>query len=175
MKIPVVLPLVTITINADGLATVAVDHQPYACDRQLTRTDVAGLLDEITSDLATPVRIEITESDGTTYTDIATPPQTPAREVALNVVPAPQDGRSRGRFRPGEQVAVAYIILRQPADATGNAHLRLPPALIQRGLPLILVGLESQAITILKAPEHEAPEHEAAERVAAEPDVEDVA
>ena len=170
MKIPVVLPLVTITINTDGLATVTVDHQPYACDRQLTRTDVAGLLDEITSDLASPVRVEITESDGTTYTDIATPPETSAREVALNVVPVPQDGRSRGSFRAGEQVAVAYIVLHQRADETGAAHLRLPPALMHRGLPLVLVGLESNTVTILKAPEHEAPEHKAAQ-----PDVEDVA
>ena len=74
----------------------------------------------------------------------------------------PQHGDSGG-FRPGEQIAIAYVILHQRADETGAAHLQLPPALIHRGLPLIVVGLESNAVTILEAPAHQAPEHQGAE------------
>ncbi len=153
MKIPVVLSTVHVDIDTDGTLTVDLDGRPYANDRQLGRADLRGVLNEITSDMETAVRVEVRESDGTTYADIATPPDSEA-PAADEPSPNPRPPALAGAgFKPGEEVALAYVVARHSADSDGNASVNLPPALVAatRG-GLFLLGLTSQTVAPVEAP-----------------------
>ena len=54
-------------------STVTLDREPYSADGALQRDDLQRLVDGIASDLGTPVRVEVHEADGSTFTDIITP------------------------------------------------------------------------------------------------------
>ena len=152
MKIPIVLSTVHADVSADGRLLVTVDGEPYAVDRHLGRTELRSILDRITTDLGTAVRVEVRESDGTTFSDIATPPDSPARESEEPQPTTTTPALAGAGFRPGEEVALAYVVFRQSADSDGNASINLPPALLaaRRG-GLVLLGLSSQSVTPIEA------------------------
>ncbi|QBX57311.1 hypothetical protein EXE58_19030 [Nocardioides seonyuensis] len=112
---------------------------------------MGDVLDQITTMLDSPVRVEVREADGTTYADIATPPEhltePPKEESVWPTTPA----TSHAGFMPGEQVALAYVLTRQTADLDGSAPLRLPPTLLaSRRDGLVLVGLTSHTIATIQ-------------------------
>lgn len=153
MKIPVVLSVVHVAIDAAGVMAVDVDGVPRESEQGRTRGDLRAVIDEITSELGAPVRVELRESDGSTYVDLATPREssgTPAAE--LGPVPSMPALAGAG-FQPGEEVALAYVVVRQHADAEGNAALNLPPALLAatRG-GLVLLRMNSRTVTPFEAP-----------------------
>ena len=153
MKIPVVLSVVRVAIDADGAMTVDVDGVPRDSEQSRTRGDLRAVIDEITSELGAPVRVEVREADGSTYADIATPPEPPA-PAAAEPPPIPSTPALAGAgFQPGEEVALAYVVVRQNADAEGNASLSLPPALLAatRG-DLVLLRMSSMTVTPFEAP-----------------------
>lgn len=148
MRIPVVLTVVHVAIDADGVLAVDVDGVPRDSEQTRTRGDLRAVIDEITSELGAPVRIEVREADGSTFADIATPPEAPA-QAAAEPPPNPSTPALAGAgFQPGEEVALAYVVVRQNADAEGNASLNLPPALLAatRG-GLVLLGMSSMTVT----------------------------
>jgi hypothetical protein len=151
MKIPVVLRVVHVAIDADGAIAVDVDGVPRDSAPARTRGDLRAVIDEITSDLGAPVRVEVREADGSTFTDVATPP-TPAPATAEQPPTSPPPALAGARFQPGEEVALAYVVVRQNADAEGNASLNLPPALLAatRG-GLVLLGMTSRTVTPFEA------------------------
>ncbi|KQW42621.1 hypothetical protein ASC77_23425 [Nocardioides sp. Root1257] len=158
MRIPAVLSTVHVTIDGDGRLAVDVDGRPYPTAPGCIREDLRGVLDEITANLRTPVRVDVHENDGTTYSDIAMPPE-PTPHV--DTIPAaPVDARQPGQarlsgagFHPGEDVAVAYVVCTKTAGADGRADLQLPPAMLVRsGRKMLLVGMTSAAIAEI-APE----------------------
>jgi hypothetical protein len=153
MKIPIVLSTVQVHIDNEGLLSVELDGEPYAADRQLSRAELAALLDEITTDLDTAVRVEVLEADGTTYADIATPPERPAQAAAEPSRIARPHALAGAGFDPGEEVALAYVVTRQRSDADGRASINLPPALLAatRG-GLVMLGLTSQKVAPVEAP-----------------------
>lgn len=148
MKIPVVLPVAHIRIAAHGRLTVDIDGAPFESASVFTRGDLGDVLDQIATTLDSPVRVEVHEADGTTYADIATPPDDQDAVQAVSVPdPAATTDARRAGFHPGEEVALAYVLTRQTADAQGNAPLSLPPALLaSRREGLVLVGLTSHVI-----------------------------
>ena len=152
MKIPVVLSVVHVAIDADGVLAVDVDGVPLDSEQTRTRDHLRAVIDEITSDLGAPVRVEAREADGSTFTDVATPP-TPAPAAAEPPPTPPPPALAGARFQPGEEVALAYVVVRQNADAEGNASLNIPPALLTatRG-GLVLLGMASRTITAFEAP-----------------------
>ena len=154
MKIPVVLSVVHVVIDADGVMAVDVDGVPRDSEQSKTRGDLRAVIDEITSDLGAPVRVEVREADGSTYADIATPPESaaPATDAERSPTPATPSLSGAG-FQPGEEVALAYVVVRQNADAEGKASLNLPPALLAatRG-GLVLLGMTSRTVTPFEAP-----------------------
>lgn len=153
MKIPVVLSVVHVAIDADGVMQVDLDGVPRDSEHSRTRGDLRSVIDEITSDLGAPVRVEVRESDGSTYADIATPPESSAT-AAAEPTPTPAAPALAGAgFQPGEEVALAYVVIRQNADAAGNASLNLPSALLAatRG-GLVLLGMSSRTVTPFEAP-----------------------
>jgi hypothetical protein len=153
MRIPVVLSVVHVAIDADGVLEVDVDGTPHELGHRATRGDLRAVIDEITSDLGMPVRVEVREADGSTYDDIATPPESPAPASAERPVTPPTPALAGAGFEPGEEVALAFVVVRQNADAEGNASLNLPPALVAatRG-GLVLLGRSSRTVTPFEAP-----------------------
>ena len=155
MNIPVVLPTVHVDVTTDGLLHVDVDGSPYAAERHLSRRNLRSLISEITATLASPVRVDVREADGTTFSDIEIPTELPAP------APAPEGRRSAkptpalagAGFQPGEEVALAYVVSRQTADSSGAAAINLPPALLAATHGgLVLLGLASQTVTPIEVP-----------------------
>lgn len=148
MNIPVVLSVVHVAIDADGVLAVDVDGVPRDSGQSRTRGDLRAVIDEITSELGAPVRVEVREADGSTYCDIATPPESPAPAAAEPSPTTSTPSLAGAGFQPGEEVALAYVVLRQTADGAGNAALNLPPALLAatRG-GLVLLGMTSRTVT----------------------------
>ena len=153
MNVPVVLTTVRVDIEADGTLAVEVDGEAYAACRSLTRSDLRSILAEITTHLGVPVRVEVHEADDTTYTDIETPLESPAPAPEERPSAPPMRALAGAGFEPGEDVALAYIVTRQPADPTGHAALNLPPALIAvTRSSLVLIGLDSRTVAPVEPP-----------------------
>lgn len=152
MKIPIVLPTVRFDIDTEGRLDVKVDGQPHASDRTLSRDDVRSVLREVTANLGMAVRVEVHEADGTTYSDIETPAEGTPADVMEPEPETATPALAGAGFRPGEQVALAYVLARQEADANGNAGINLPPALLtatRQGL--VLLGLTSLTVAPVEA------------------------
>ena len=153
MNIPITLKVVTVTVDGGGNLTVAVDGVPRTEDTPLGRGDLPQMLGDIAFAVGEPVRVEVHEADGATFTDIVLPPEPQARHEAPAGRPPTQAGGVTGSgFNPGEQVAIAFVVARQTADAQGSTTLRLPAAaLAGRTTGLVLVGLDSGLITPVAA------------------------
>jgi hypothetical protein len=153
MKIPAVLSTDHIDISAGGHVLVNIDGEPYAGDRQLGRSELRSVLDEITAGLGTAVRVEVREGDGTTYSDIATPPQAAGEDPPEAATPTSQPGVYGRGFQPGEEVAVAYVLCTQTAGADGKTTVHLPPTLLTRpGHTVVLIGMSSAAMAEIEQP-----------------------
>jgi hypothetical protein len=155
MRIPAVLKTVHVTIAVDGHLAIDIDGDSYPAAPESVRGDLQDILDEITTKLGTPVKVEVREHDGTTYSDLAmpaapletTPRPRAAPVAAVNAQSAAPGGLSGTRFHPGEEVAVAFVVCTQAAGADGQAAMRLPPALLAKsGLRMLLVGLTSAVV-----------------------------
>ncbi len=155
LRVPVVMPLVEVTVHHDGDLTVMLDREPYSADGALRRDDLKRVLGEIAADLNTALRVEVHEADGSTFTDIITPPRGTPDPVAA-VEPRPGGcralvsafGISGEGFTAGEQVEVCVVVARQIADDDGTASLRLPPAVLADHPNLVLVGRSSGAVAL---------------------------
>lgn len=155
MTIPIVLPVVQVVVDGAGALTIEVDGELYDAGRTLCRGDLRSVLDEITGESQSAVRVEVLESDGTTYADIATPPVEHPDE-APRATPVPTQsmpGISGHGFRPREQIAVAVVLLHQTADDTGSAVVNLPPAVMSAcHASVVLFGLDSKMTALVEAP-----------------------
>src|SRR5680860_1382689 len=152
LRVPVVLPLVVVRVNKDGLLNITVDREPYDTDGPLTREELHRLLDTIAGDLASPVKVEIHELDESVFTDFITlePKRAvqPAKPVRSSVSASTGEVSGDG-FLPDEEVAVAVVVAHQVANADGIARLRLPPALLAgRSCVVVLVGQCSGTIAV---------------------------
>lgn len=149
LRVPVVMPLVEVTVDKKGYLTVTLDREPYSAEGALQRDDLQRVLNDIATDLGTPARVEVHEADGATFTDFVTPSR-PAAEsdtVARKAL-ASAFGISGGGFTAGEQVEVCIVVARQIADDDGTAQLRLPPALLADHPSVVLVGRTSGAVAL---------------------------
>lgn len=157
-RVPVVMPLVDVQVDLDGTVALRLDREPYATDTPLHREDLQRLLAKLATDLDTPVRVEVREADGSTFTDIVTPEH---QDVRLSERPMPATAApdltagqaagetASGRFLPLEDVAVAVVVAHQTASEDGVATLRLPPALLEAHAGrLVLVGQQSGAVVV---------------------------
>jgi hypothetical protein len=154
MNIPVVLPVARVRVDDAGELHVTLDGEPHDPAEHRGRRDLQQVLTDLTREVGTPVRIEVTEADGTTYCDIATPAEAPAvPDTVADSATQPGAGVHGVGFQPGERVAVAYVLLQQTADAEGAAELNLPAAALarRRGV-MLLFGLDSHVGTLVEAP-----------------------
>ena len=151
LRVPVVMPLVEVTVDNEGFLSVLLDREPYSADCSLQRDDLAGLLEQIARDLGTPVRVEVQEAGGSTFTDIITPHRSASAEP---ITPGPRPalastfGVAGEGFTIGEEVAICVVVARQVADALGTAQLRLPPSLLAEHPDVVLVGRTSGTVAL---------------------------
>ena len=149
LRVPVVMPLVEVVVDVDGLLTVTLDREPYSADGALRREDLRRTLTDIAADLRTPIRVEVREADDSAFTDIITPKQLDAESApAARRVLASAFGISGDGFTAGEQVEVCVVVARQVAADDGSTQLRLPPALLASHPEVVLVGRTSGAIAL---------------------------
>lgn len=167
IDLPVVLPVVVMTIRLDATMTVTVDGEPYEpppFGPPWGRASFATIVDELTGQRRCPVRVEVREVDGTVFTDIITPstrlnrtlarslapehtsPSKPATTTPVEALPT-VSGKG---FLPGEDVAVAIIVAHTEAATDGTAR---SPATgdMQSSSPtreVILLGRVSGTLTV---------------------------
>jgi len=155
-SVPVVLPQVIITITDDGRMTVTVDGVPFGPEPfapPWRREDFAAVLDQLTEQRRSPVRVEVREADGSTFTDIITPsrrrpepePEDPARRPAAELVALHGEG-----FVPGEDVAIAVVITHGDAapDGTVRGLVTADQLAASPTREVILLGRVSGTLTI---------------------------
>lgn len=158
IRVPVVLPVITMSISADGTMTVAVDGTPFDPPRfgaPWARASFAEIIDTVLQDHGSPVRVVVYEADGTVFTDLITrplrgslnpsappqiagqassaptePPDAPAALIDATPLIAPLHVvLGEEGFLPGEDVAVAIIVRHIKAAADGSARALLEPGL----------------------------------------------
>ncbi|WP_230846743.1 hypothetical protein [Propionibacterium freudenreichii] len=151
------LPHVLIIVDLTGWMTVTVDgtpHEPDPFAPAWRREDFARVLDQLTARHHSPLRVEVCEADGTTFTDIITPsrrrrtdpaPESPAHRPAAELVTLRGEG-----FVPGEDVAVAVVIAHGDAapDGTMRALLTAEQAASSPTREVILLGRVSGTLTV---------------------------
>lgn len=156
--VPVVLPHVVMTVDADGTMTVTVDGTPYETQPfapPWRREDFAAILDQLTTRRRAPVRVEVREADGTEFTDIITPgkrrrpdPQPDPPTVAAGL---PELTALHGAgFVSGEDVAIAVVIAHGDAAPDGTMRGLLTAEQLQPSptREVILLGRVSGTLTI---------------------------
>jgi hypothetical protein len=151
IRVPVVMPLVEVTVDTDGYLAVTLDREPYSADRSLQRGHLQRLVEAIASELGTPVRVEVHETDGSTFTDIVTPeprPADPSTKQVQREALSSAFGISGGGFTAGEQVDVCVVVARRVADDDGTARLRLPPAVLADHPNIVFIGRISGAVAV---------------------------
>lgn len=155
---PVVLPHLMIRVSDFGELTAIVDGKPV--DPPPTgawkRGQFGDLLDLVTHDRTVTVRIEVHESDGTTFTDLIrarrrTPPpiDQPTRASDKHTVrrrSTPVEITAEG-FVPGEQVMVAVVTATTVATSTGCATAAVKPKEARDG-EVVLIGRVSETVCI---------------------------
>ena len=159
--VPVVLPLVVITITDDGRMTVTVDGVPFEPEPfapPWRREDFAAVLDQLTEQRRSPVRVEVREADGSTFTDIITPTRRRRTEPKPAPAPGPPVASAPPElvalhgegFVPGEDVAIAVVIAHGDAapDGAMRGLLTADQLAVSPTREVILLGRVSGTLTI---------------------------
>lgn len=145
LRVPVVLPLVEVTIEVDGTAVVDVDGNRYNAQAVIERRALAEVLKSIAAQRG-PVRVHVTESDGSEFTDVIVSGTEASRPQSSD---PHLPGIASAGFLPDEDVEVAVVVARQKADSDGTARVRMPPALLAgRACTVVLVGCSSRAVAV---------------------------
>lgn len=146
LKVPVVMPLVEVVVTSDGYLDIRLDREPYTPDGTMSRRDLANVVKSIADDLGAPLRIEVHESDGNTFTDIVTPSGQANEPLAADQVPP---STAANGFLANEEVSVA-VILGQHRHGADPLESRLPPALLaaHRG-NVVLLGRTSGTVRVI--------------------------
>lgn len=160
---PVVVPVVEFTIDSDGSMTVTVDGVPYLPEPFAPgwrRESFPTILDTLTARYRTPLRVQVREADGSTFTDIITPPRERPAPKPWETPPAtaspPLPAASPvlhqvvgSGFVPGEDVAVAIIHAHSDAGGDGVARTLLTAEQAAAAVTgeVILLGRVSGTVT----------------------------
>lgn len=163
---PVVLPLAVITVDTYGILTVTLDgadYPPPSPTVPWSKARFADLLDTLTLDRTRTIRVEVHESDGSTFTDIIHASHTPRTPRSDESAEAPRRARHRhtpdiievtgAGFTPGEDVTIALAYTTTEASASGTARATLDlgePA--AGGADVILIGSTSARVVVRRVP-----------------------
>lgn len=127
------MPVIRFTVHDDGTMSATVDGEtlaPPVAEGTWRRGSFARIVDQVTAERTIPARVDVTEADGSVFTDIitavarkttpATPPPEPAAVAAARLLEVTGEG-----FVPGEDIAVCRIIRHTDATSTGTARALL--------------------------------------------------
>lgn len=162
---PVSLPLAVITVDTYGVLTVALDGAEYAAPSPTapwSKGRLGELLDVLTADRTRTIRVEVHESDGSTFTDIIRAARSPGSEPT-DESPTPRRARHRNApetievtgagFQPGEDVTVALVRSTAEATAAGTVRVALNLGeLPTGGADIVLVGITSARVVTRRVP-----------------------
>ena len=153
-EVPIVLPHVVMQVAGDGTMTVTVDgetHQPESFAPPWRRDSFATVLDRLTDQRRSPVRVEVREADGSVFTDIITPSRRRSvPEPPTKPAPSPLPVLYGDGFVPGEDVAIAVVIAHGDAapDGTMRGLIGVAQLAASPTREVILLGRVSGAVTI---------------------------
>ena len=130
------MPLIRLTVHDDGTMSATVDGEPLAppvAEGVWRRGSFARIVDQVTAERMIPARVEVTEADGSVFTDIITATARKNSPASAPPEPAPADVPrllevTGEGFVPGEDVAVCRIIRHTDAAPTGTARALIDPA-----------------------------------------------
>ncbi|WP_084344299.1 hypothetical protein [Microbacterium resistens] len=166
------VPVVEFTVAVDGTMTVTIDgtpHAPAPFAPPWRRESFPAILDALTTRLQTPLRVQVREADGSTFTDIITPPRTRRTDPPPASITSPPPDASPlaitqptaatmpvvhqvvgEGFVPGEDVAVAIVHTHSDAgnDGTARALLTLEQLATSPTGEIILLGRISGTFVI---------------------------
>lgn len=147
---PVQLRTVILDIHPDGSMTVTIDGTPHPPEDEglWSRASFPQIIDHASDDRAVPVRVEVHEADGTSFTELL-PARPPRRPVATD--PAPKRKKDKSAppalvevtgdgFVPGEDVACCVIISHTDATPDGAARALLDPKQVSGAGEVVLIG-----------------------------------
>lgn len=143
--VPVTLPRVEVEIDPEGGAAITINGKQHDRSDALNRNTLAKEVERIAA-LLGPVRVQIAERDGTTFTDVVVPdPPVKGSTQRTDAIPASEIVRNG--FTPGETVVVAVVIAHRLADGSGEVQLRVPPIVAARA-NVVLLGRASGAFAV---------------------------
>ncbi|MHA6750839.1 hypothetical protein ACX31A_08045 [Dermacoccus nishinomiyaensis] len=164
---PVSVPLLLLTVHEDGAMTVIHDARlipPPTGQTAWERSQFGQIIDHTTDNRRLPVRVEVHEADGSTFTDIlpatARPTTTPKddsqhekpkyRGAPRRKTAAPIELNATEGFMAGEDVAVALIVSHTNALPDGSVRALIDPTLVEAtgAREVILFGQVSGTTTI---------------------------
>ncbi|WP_229659566.1 hypothetical protein [Nesterenkonia alkaliphila] len=169
LDVPAVLPHVVITVtDPTGTLAVTVDGEDFPApeDGAWSRARFGEVLDAVTEDRTRTVRIEVHETDGSTFTDIIRARPRTQAESAPEQEPS-ESARSKpsGKqaavtvsgegFLPGEDVAIAAVITDTTANEDGEVEARLPrrqKATLRAGAEVLVFGRSSGTTLVRRLP-----------------------
>lgn len=127
------MPVIRLDVHDDGTMSATVDGEPLAppsAEGVWRRGSFARIVDQVTQERMIPARVEVTEADGATFTDIITAVARKTTPAVAQPEPAPATPPrlwevTGAGFVPGEDVAVCRIIRHTDAASTGAARALL--------------------------------------------------
>ena len=152
------MPVIRLAVHDDGTMSATVDGEPLAppvAEGVWRRGLFAQIVDQVTAQRMIPARVEVTEADGSTFTDIIT--ATARKNIPAPDLPKPEPANAprllevTGEgFVPGEDVALCRIIRHTDAAATGTARVLIDLAHdhLNLGDEVVLVGRVSGTFTV---------------------------
>lgn len=164
------LPHLVVDVGPTGTLTATLDDAPFPFPTNVpwTRSAFGDLLDAATGHRRTTMRIEVRESDGTTFTDIiqARKPAPPSELVEAhggnNSTVVEQGSMEQGAvelveitgagFVPGEDVAIALIVTSTDATANGSVRAVLDSRQLGQAGDAIVFGRISGTILVQQLP-----------------------
>ncbi len=169
LDVPAVLPHVVITVTEPtGTLAVTVDGEDFPAPedtRAWSRARFGELLDAVTEDRTRTVRIEVHETDGSTFTDIIrarrTPTDTDPEQDPSESARSKPSGKQAAAtvsgegFLPGEDVAIAAVITGTTANEDGEVETRLTrrqKANLRAGAEVLVFGRSSGTTLVRRLP-----------------------
>jgi len=150
-SVPVQLRTVMLDIHPDGSMSVTIDgapHLPPEGADPWSRASFPQIIDHASDDRAVPVRVEVHEADGTSFTELL-PARPPRRPVAPESAPKRKKEKpappalvevTGDGFVPGEDVACCLIVSHTDAAPDGTARALLDPAQVTVAGEVVLLG-----------------------------------
>ncbi|AZT95516.1 MAG: hypothetical protein ACTIBG_04660 [Brevibacterium aurantiacum] len=147
--VPVQVRTVILDIHADGSMSVTIDGTPHPpTEGSWSRASFPQIIDHASDDRAVPVRVEVHEADGTSFTELL-PARPPRRPVAPESAPKRRKEKpappalvevTGDGFVPGEDVACCLIVSHTDATGDGTARALLDPAQVTGAGEVMLLG-----------------------------------